>query len=84
MASLIFIFDPVMPTGMKINNESPQKKSEQKINKQIIAAAFDLYGACWSILVTCEDMELDDIGALRHVRRALSRAEGKIIRKMRR
>jgi superoxide dismutase len=81
---LIFVFDPVMPTGMQTKIKKAQKPSKQKISKRLVAAAPDLLGACWSILVTCEDMELDDIGALKDVRRALSRATGKTVRKLRR
>lgn len=39
--------------------------------KQIEAAALNLYEACNSILQTCEEMELGDIGALDDVRDAL-------------
>jgi hypothetical protein len=71
---LIFVFDPVMPVGMKIKNKRPQKTSRQKISKRLIAAAPYLLGACESILATLEDMELNDIGALQDVRDAIQRA----------
>ena len=73
-----------MSAGMKTTGKRTQKKANQKTNKRITAAAFDLYEACWSILTTCEDMGLDDLGALQDVRHALSRAEGKTIREKQR
>ena len=42
----------------------------------LIAAAPALLGACHSILTTCEDLELEDIGALDDVREAIALAEG--------
>ena len=42
--------------------------------KQIQAAAVELYAACQSILDSCEDMGLGDIGALDDVRAALQAA----------
>jgi hypothetical protein len=84
MSNLIFTFDPVMPTGMKTKIKKTQKQPQYKISKRLAASALDLLNACWSILLACEEMKLDDIGALRDVRRAISRAEGKVVRKLQR
>lgn len=46
--------------------------------KQIQAAAVELYAACQSILDSCEDMGLGDIGALDDVRAALQAAGDKV------
>jgi len=59
---------------MKMKNKSPREKSKKQISKRLIAAAPYLLGACESILVTLEDMELNDIGALQDVRDAIQRA----------
>ena len=46
--------------------------------RQIEAAAIELYDACGSILQTCEEMQLGDIGALDDVRAALRAAGDKV------
>jgi hypothetical protein len=81
MTSLIFIFDPVIPIGMTAKNKNRRKPASPRISKRLIAAAPNLLWACESILCTCEDMELDDIGAIREVRSAISLATGKIVRR---
>jgi hypothetical protein len=73
---LIFIFDPVIPTGMTAKNKSRHKPTSQKISKRLAAAAPHLLGACYSILNTLEEMDLGDIGALDDVRDAIHRANG--------
>ena len=50
-----------------------------KETKHLIEAAPELLNACYSILGACEDMELDDIGALDDVREAIALAEGKTV-----
>lgn len=45
----------------------------------LVKAAPELLDACYSILGACEDMELDDIGALDDVRYAIALAEGKSV-----
>lgn len=49
--------------------------SEEKA--RLIAAAPALLNACNAIMCACEDMELDDIGALDEVRAAIEEYEGK-------
>ncbi len=48
--------------------------AEEKV--RLIAAAPALLDACNSIMCACEDMELDDIGALEDVRAAIELYEG--------
>ena len=47
------------------------KPMNAKKKKQIQAAALELYEACYSILDSCEDMGMEDIGGLEDVRAAL-------------
>jgi hypothetical protein len=64
---------------MTVKNKNISKTSRPKISKRLVAAAPDLLGACYSILITLEELELGDIGALKDVRKAISRATGKSV-----
>jgi hypothetical protein len=56
------------------------KVNKPKISKRLAAAAPSLLNASWSILLTCEEMELGDIEALNDVRDAIKRATGRPVR----
>jgi hypothetical protein len=58
-----------------MKTKTTSKKIRQK--EQLISAAPFLLEACYSILMTLEELELGDIGALQDVREAIKRATAK-------